>query len=153
MATVGFTDYLEKMLLDHIFSDVPTTNTYTPPTTLYLGLLSGTASDDAGGGLTEQVIGTGGYARVATTAADWSLASGTAPVVKTNTAVKTWPTATADWRAGANLTTVGVYDAATAGNLIATALLTTPKPVLNGDTPSLAASAISFKLGDVGDTY
>lgn len=145
----GFTDYLEKALLDHIFTD----GAYSPPSTLYLGLLSGTLSDDAGTGLTEQTIGTGAYARVATTAADWSAATGTAPATKTNTATKTWPTATADWRSGANLTYVGLYDASTAGNLLALALLTTAKPVLNGDTPSLAAGAIVFKLGDPGDTY
>jgi hypothetical protein len=31
--------------------------------------------------------------------------------------------------------------------------LTTPKPVLNGDTPSFAASAFTLQLGDPGDTY
>lgn len=149
MATVGFTDATEQAILNALFSDPA----WVPSTTMYLGLLSGTASDDAGASLTEQVVGVGGYARVSTVAADWAAATGTAPATKTNTAVKTWPTATADWRGGANLTTVGVYDAASAGNLVATALLTTPKPVLNGDTPSLAASAIVFKLGDVGDTY
>lgn len=149
MATVGFTDTTEQAVLNHLFGKA----TWTPGTTLALGLLSGTPSDDVGGGLTEQVVGVGGYARAATAAADWNAATGTAPTTITTNAVKTWPTASADWRAGANLTHVGLYSATTAGTLIATAPLTVPKPVLNGDTPSLAAGAIVFKLGDVGDTY
>lgn len=145
----GFTDALELLILDHIFTDP----TWTPPTTLYLGILTGTLSDDAGGGLTEAVIGTGAYARVATTAADWAAASGTAPGVKLNTAVKTFPTATAAWGGSANFTQVGLFSAITGGTLLALAVLSTPKPVLLGDTPSFAASALAMKLGDPGDTY
>lgn len=145
----GFTDYLEKALLDHIFTDPA----YAPPATLYLGMLTGTATDDAGGGLTEQTIGTGGYARVATTAADWSAATGTAPATKTNTTAKTFPAATADWRTGANFTYVGLYDASTAGNLLAIALITTAKAVLSGDTANFPISSIVWKLGDPSDTF
>jgi hypothetical protein len=145
----GATDYLEQKLLDHVFTDA----TYTPPTTLYLGLLSGTLTDDAGTGLTEQAIGTGAYARVATTAADWAAATGTAPATKATSTAKTFPTATADWRSAANITYVGLYDASTAGNLLWLFLLTTAKPVLSGDTPSIASGSLVVKLGDPGDTY
>lgn len=143
----GFTDFLEKALLDHVFTDP----TYTPATTLYIALFSGTATDDAGGGLTE--VTSGAYARVSTVAADWSAATGTAPATKTNTAVKTFPTATANWAASANLTNFGIFDAITAGNLLMTGLLTTPKPVLLGDTASFAASALVIELGDPTDTF
>jgi hypothetical protein len=145
----GLADLFEQKVLDHIFTDPA----WTPPATLYLGL-SSTTPTEAGGGITEP--STGSYARVATTAADWSAASGTAPAVKTNTATFTFPTATADWVAAANLTYFVLWDHITnalAADVIAFGALTTPKPILNGDTASFAASAITMQLGDPGDTY
>jgi hypothetical protein len=142
----GFVDSVEQSLLNHFLTDPA----YTPPATMHIGL-SSTTPAEAGTGATEP--SGGAYARVSTVAADWSAASGTAPAVKTNTAVKTFPTATADWVAGANLTHFGLWDAATAGNLLAFGALTTAKPVLNGDTASFAAGALILKLGDPGDSY
>lgn len=142
----GFTDAVERSLLDHFFTDPA----YTPPTTMYLGL-STTTPTEAGGNFTEP--STGSYARVSTNAADWSAASGTTPAVKTNTATKTFPTATATWSAGANMTYFGLFDASTAGSLLAFGLLTVAKPVTNGDTPSFPASSLVMELGDPTDTY
>lgn len=142
----GFVDSVERSMLDHFLTDPA----YTPPATMYIGL-STTTPTEAGGSFTEP--STGSYARVSTTGADWSAASGTAPAVKTNTAVKTFPTATADWSAGANMTHFGLFDASSAGNLLAWGALGTAKPVLNGDTASFAASALSLKLGDPSDGY
>lgn len=142
----GFTDTVEKALLDHFLTDPA----YTPPATMYLGL-SSTTPTEAGGNFTEP--SSGSYARVSTVAADWSAASGTAPAVKTTTATKTFPTATADWSSAANLTHFGLFDASSAGNLLAWGALTTAKPVLNGDTASFAAGALTLKLGDPADSY
>lgn len=133
-------------MLDHFLTDPA----YTPPATMYIGL-STTTPTEAGGNITEP--SSGAYARISTAAADWSAASGTAPAVKTNTAVKTFPTATADWSSGANMTYFVLFDASTAGNALAFGALSTPKPVLNGDTASFAASALRLLLGDPGDTY
>lgn len=145
---VGFTDTVEQSLLNHFLTDPA----YTPPTTMYVAL-STTTPTEAAGNFTEQAIGTGAYARVATTAADWSAASGTAPAVKTNSAALTFPTATADWVAAANFTYFGLYDAATAGNLLCFGLLAVAKPVLNGDTASFGAGSLILKLGDPLDSY
>jgi hypothetical protein len=142
----GFVDTVEQKLLDHFLTDPA----YTPPATMYIGL-SSTTPTEAGGNITEP--STGSYARVATTAADWSAASGTAPAVKTNTATKAFAAATTDWLAAANLTNFVLFDALTAGNALAFGALTTPKPVLNGDTPSFAAGALVLELGDPGDTF
>lgn len=142
----GFVDTVERALLDHFLTDPA----YTPPATMYLGL-SSTTPTEAAANFTEP--STGSYARVSTVAADWSAASGTAPAVKTNTATKTFPTATADWVAAANLTHFGFFDASTAGNLLAYGALTTSKPVLNGDTPSFGAGTMILELGDPSDTY
>lgn len=145
----GLTDLFEQKVLDHIFTDP----TWTPATTLYLGL-SSTTPTEAGGNITEP--SGGAYARVSTVAADWSAASGTAPAQKTHTATFTFPTATADWVSAANLTHAILMDHITASastNFIAFAALTVAKPVLNGDTASFAPGAIIFQMGDPGDTY
>lgn len=142
----GFTDATEQAILDGLFNDPA----WTPPATLYLAL-SSTTPTEAGGNFTEPSGGS--YARVSTVAADWSAASGTAPAVKTNTATKTFPTASASWVSGSNLTHFGIYDASTAGNLLCWGALGTAKPVLSGDTASFAASALVIKLGDPSDSY
>lgn len=142
----GFTDTVEQKMLDHFFTDPA----YTPPATMYLGL-STTTPAEAGTNFTEP--STGAYARVSTAAADWGAASGTAPAVKSNSAAKSFPTATADWSAAANMTYFGLFDASTAGNLLAFGPLTVAKPVLNGDTASFAIGALVLKLGDPSDTY
>jgi hypothetical protein len=142
----GFTDATERAILDHVLSDPA----WTPPATLYIGL-SSTTPTEAGTNFTEP--STGAYARVATTAADWSPASGTAPATKTTIATKTFPTATGDWLSGADLTHFGLFDASSGGSLIAWGALTTAKPVTNGDTASFAAGALTLKLGDPSDTY
>ena len=145
----GLFDLWEQKLLDHLLNDPANT----PAATNYLGL-SSTTPTEAAGNITEP--STGAYARCATTNADWSAASGTAPAQKLNTATLTFVTATADWVAGGNLTNFVLYDHLSltgSAHEVAFGALTTPKPVLNGDTASFAASAITFQLGDPGDTY
>jgi hypothetical protein len=141
-----FSDSLEADILNGLFTDPA----WTPPATLYIGLSSTTPADD-GSNFTEP--STGAYARVSTAAADWGAASGTAPVVKSNTAVKTFPTATATWLAGVNLTWFGLFAAASGGTPIATGQLTVAKPVMNGDTPSFAAGQLVAKLGKPTDSF
>lgn len=141
-----FSDVLEAALLNHIFTDPA----YTPSTTLYIGV-SSTTPDDDGSNFTEP--STGAYARVSTVAADWGAATGTAPVTKSNTATKTFPTATATWLAGVNLTWFGIFEASSGGTPIATGLLTVAKPVMNGDTPSFGAGTMVLKLGKPADSF
>lgn len=142
----GFVDSVERSLLDHFLTD----GLYTPPTTMHIGL-SSTTPTEAGGNFTEP--SGGAYARVSTVAADWAAATGTAPATKATSTTKTFPTATADWVAGADLTHFGLFDASTAGNLLCWGVLGTAKPVLNGDTASFASGAIVLKLGDPADSY
>ena len=145
----GLFDLFEQKVLDHIFTDPA----WTPSANLFVGL-SSTTPAEAATGITEPA--TGSYTRVTTAAADWSAASGTAPAVKTNTATLTFPTASADWVSAANLThfiLCNSFAGTTTADYIAFGALTTAKPVLNGDTASFAASAITMQLGDPGDTY
>ncbi|MGH3878059.1 MAG: phage tail fiber protein [Actinophytocola sp.] len=142
----GAVDVEEQAILNGILQDPA----YAGYATLYIGL-SSTTPTEAGANVTEPSAGA--YARVSTTGTDWGAATGTAPATKSNTAVKTFPTATADWLAGVNLTHFVLFDAPTAGNVKWWGALGTAKPVLNGDTPSFAAGALVLKLGDPTDTY
>lgn len=127
------TNLMESTILNMVFGGTA----YTPPATLYVALFS--AVTDAEAGTVTELSGSG-YARVAVTnnVTNWPAASAGS---KSNGTVITFPTATAAW-----LDTVswGIYDAATAGNLLY--YLTTPfvpaKVVQNGDTASFAAGAL-----------
>ncbi len=146
MATTGFTDATEQGLLDYFIA------TYgAAAASKGLGLLTGTVSSDAGGGLTE-VTGSA-YARIALPA--FGSASGTAPASVSNTGTGTFPTAGGSWSSGANVTHFGIYTNQTAGSgtLLAVIPLTTPKAFTTGDTPTVAAAALKLQLGDVGDTF
>jgi hypothetical protein len=113
----SFSDYLEDKLLKHAF----TNTTYTPAATMYVGLYT-TAPTDAGGGT--QVSG-GSYARVSVA----FTVSGTSTLC-TNSAAVEFTAATASW---GTIVAVGVFDASTAGNLLAWADLTVSKTIDTGD--------------------
>lgn len=138
-------DYLENKLIDFIFRG----QSYTPPATLYVALLTA-APSDAGGGT--EVSG-GSYARVGVTASLTNFAgtqsagsttasSGTGGTTSNNGAI-TFPAPTANW---GSVTHWGIYDAASGGNLLYYAPLTTAKTVNNGDpAPSFAAGALTVQ--------
>lgn len=130
---MSFSDYLENKILDHLFND----SAFSAPST-YL-FLSTTAPNDDGTNVTEPVGN--GYARVQISPADMSAASGGS---KTNTAVKTFPTATpSGW---GTITHWGLYDASTSGNMLTATALSASKTVSAGDTPSFAAGQVVWTL-------
>lgn len=139
----GLVDTYEQKVLDHILTDPA----WTPAATLYLAL-STTTPTEAAGNFTEP--SGNAYARVSTVAADWNAASGTAPAIKDNSAVKTFPAATGSW---GTVTHFGIFDALTVGNLYLWAPLTASKTVAAADTVSFAAGALILQAGDPGDTY
>jgi hypothetical protein len=94
--------------------------------TAYVALYTA-APTDAGGGT--EVSG-GSYARKVTAGADWAASSGGSIA---NAAVITFVTATGSW---GTVTHFGVFDAATSGNLLFWAALTTSKTIGNGDIAS-----------------
>lgn len=125
----GFTDYLEDALLKHVF----TNTAYTSPTTVYAALFTVAPSDTGGG---TEVSG-GAYARQSMAFS----VSGTGTLA-TNSAAVEYPTATADY---GTVVAVGIFDAASSGNLLAYADLTTSKTVSSGDV-------FRFNAGDVDIT-
>jgi len=104
---MSMSNYLENEILDHVLKN----GTFTPPTSLYLALYT-TDPTDAGTGT--EVASAGAYARqvVAFTVASNGTTS--------NSAVVTFPVATASW---GTVTYVGIRDAITAGNLLFSGIL------------------------------
>lgn len=112
---MSFSNYLETKVLDHVFGGTA----YTAPATLYLGLFTSNPNEDGSG---TEVSG-GGYARQSVA---FTISGNTA----SNTAAVEYPTATANY---GTVTHVGIYDASSAGNLIAYAALTSSKSIETGD--------------------
>lgn len=122
-----FSDYLEDELLDHVFRNA----SYSSPAAVYLALYTVNPTD-AGGGT--EVTGND-YARQEIT---FGAASGGA--IANTSAVEF----TADGGNFGTITGVGVFDAATSGNLLAWKSITSV--VINdGDT-------LNFPIGDIDVT-
>lgn len=124
----SFSDYLENKVLDHVFGG----SAYTAPATLYLALYT-VAPTDAGGGT--EVSG-GSYARqTCAFTVSGNLAS--------NTTAVEWPVATGTW---GTVVAVGVFDAATSGNLLAYGNLTSSKSIASGDVFRIPAGDLDITL-------
>jgi len=103
-------------------------------------------------GTTNEVSG-GAYARVGVTASLANFAgtqgsgttttsTGTSATTSNNSSI-TFPTPTANW---GSIVGIGVWDAATSGNLLTWSLLTIPKTVNNGDpAPYFPAAAFTYQ--------
>jgi len=143
--SAALSDYLENKWVDFLLRG----QTLTAPTTVYVALATTSGSDAACG---TEVSG-GSYARVAVTsgltawagtqsAGSTTASSGTGGTTSNNAAV-TFPAPTANW---GQVTEFCVFDAATSGNLLFRAALTTPKTINNGDAaPSFAIGALTFQ--------
>ena len=130
-------NYLEVELRKHIFR----TGSFTKPAALHVSLHTADPTDAATGA---EVSG-GSYARVQRDPLDanWTGASATDGVTD-NAAAITFPAPTASWGV---VTHFGIWDAATAGNLLCFGALTTPKTINNGD------AAPSFAIGVLDITF
>jgi len=128
----SFADYWENEILDHLFGK----GSYTPPT-IYVGLSTADPTDDASG-LAEPSGGS--YARVATAGADWNVASGGA-IANANDI--TFPEATGSW---GTITHFALFDAVSAGNMLAHGALSVSKSIRSGDTAKFASGDLDVTL-------
>jgi len=125
---MSFSNYLETELLDHVFAG----NAYTSPSSVYVGLFTSSPTDADSG---TEVSG-GSYVRKAGT---FTVSGNTA----TTSGAIEWPTATASW---GTITHIGIYDASSAGNLLAWAALTASKTIASGDVFRIPAGDIDITL-------
>jgi len=127
-----FSTAIDNSILDHFTGKTA----WTAPAAVYVGV-SSTTPTKTGTNVTEP--STGGYVRQQVTAANWAAAASSAT---SNTPEVAFPQASADYLSGANLTHMVLYTASTAGTFLGSKQLTTPKPVLSGDT-------LKFPAGDI----
>ncbi len=142
----ALTDYLENRLIDWLLRG----QSFTAPTTVWVGLFTANPSDSGGG---TEVSG-GSYARVSVTSslANWAgtqsagsttASSGTSGTTSNNGTI-TFPAPTANW---GTITGVGIFDASSGGNLLLFGALSANKTVNNGDaSPTFPAAALSFQI-------
>ena len=152
----AMSDFLENKIIDFFFRAQAlgvtgaTAAAGTGPTATFFALLTAAPSDTGGG---TEVTG-GSYARVSVTsslanfagtqAAASTVASSGASGTTSNNGAITYPAPTAAWGV---VTHFGIYDAATAGNLLFWGALTTAKTINNGDAaPSFAAAAFTLQI-------
>ena len=127
---MSFSNYLETEILDHVFGGAA----YTAPATLYLALHTANPDEDASGA----EVSTSGtaYARQTVT---FTVSGNTA----TTSAAVEFPTATANF---GTVSHVAVWDASTAGNMLAYAALTTSKTIETGDVLRVPAGDLDITL-------
>ena len=140
---MSFSNYTAKALLNSLFDKTSDFGALASVPDIYVAL-SSTTPTETGTNVTEPSGGS--YARVATVAADWNAATNADPSVVTNANAIVFPTASADWVSGADLTHFALYDASTSGNYLGFGALSVPKPVLNGDPAEFPASTLSVSL-------
>lgn len=138
IALAGFSDYLEKKVLDHIVGKT----SFTMPASVYLALVTVAITDaDTGSTITEASYT--GYARKALTpSSDFNAASGTT-AASTNAAQIQFATCT-----GGSSTVIGwaLVDASSAGNVLAYGTCTSVTITSTQQPATIAAGALSVGL-------
>ena len=125
---MSFTNFLETEILDHVFAGAA----YTAPGTKYIGLFTAAPGETGGG---TEVSGNG-YTRK-------SIAFATSGATTSNNAAVEFPTATGTW---GTITHVGIFDAASSGNLMVYATLTASKTVASGDVFRVPSGDLDITL-------
>lgn len=148
----GMSDYLENKLIDHLFR----ATAFTAPTTLCVGLVTGTSTDASTGAAPGTEASYTGYARTA-------LNAGVANWKSTNGATSGASTGTGGTTSNASIITIGsaatsgpqvvtgffIADSCTTGggNIHFYAPLTASKTINNGDpAPTFAVDALTVQI-------
>lgn len=133
----GFTDYMENKLLDHVFRNTA----YTPHAEVYVGLFTAAPTDAyTGASPTGTEVSGGSYAR---TQATFGAASGGAI---SNSGAVTFPTSSAAWNSGSNITHFGIFEDPTGGEMLGWGSITTPQAV------GAANITLSYAIGELDIT-
>lgn len=125
----GATDYLEDKFANHLLNNT----SFTSPANIYLGLFTVAPTDSTSG---TECTG-GSYARVS---ASYAASSGGAASLD---ATSTFPTATGSW---GTVVAWGLFDASSAGNLLAYSTVTPNMAVPSGATPKFLAGQCAISV-------
>jgi len=126
----ALSDYAENELLDHLLG----TGAYTMPTTVYVGLSTGSFNDDNSG---TELTGNN-YSRQSVSFG--AASSGTA----SNDAAVEFSAATGSW---GTVSHFGLFDASSGGNLLIHGALTASKVIESGDILKLAVGDMDITAG------
>jgi hypothetical protein len=124
-----FTNYLENKLLDHVLNN----ESFTSPTTVYVGLFTAAPTDTTSG---TEVSG-GSYARQVL-----SVSTASDGIVTSDSDI-TFPQATGNW---GTVVALGVHDADSSGNLLMYTDLTTSKTIETGDILKISTGSLTVSL-------
>jgi hypothetical protein len=127
----SFTNHAEDLVLDWLL----TTGTANRPTEWYVGLFT----DDPGETGSGTEIAGNNYARTAAT----FTVSGSNPTLATNSGAIEFPTASGSW---GTISHIGVFDAATSGNMLVHASLEASKTIGSGDVFRIPAGDLDVTL-------
>ena len=137
------TDYFEGKTLDAL-STLGTLNFATGTVTAgsggYIGLMTSPPSDSAAG--TEVTTSSSAYARVQVGSTGQGSFDGSAGSITNDTEFK-WEDATANW---GTITHVGLFDAATGGNLLVYGALQSSVAIETGDIFKIPASGFTIQM-------
>ena len=128
----AFSNYLEDKIVEHFLRGSATT----PPATVYVGLFESDPGEAAGGTETS-------YTNYARQASAWTAIDANGQTK--NAATLTFP-ANGNASAPVTITHLCLFDAATAGNRLFYAALSSPKALSPGDVLSFATNAVVFGL-------
>ena len=135
---MSFTDYLENAILTHVFGGSPQ---FTPLTNVYVGVATADPGE-LGSPPAEPDIGTNGYARINIPVADLTISGNNV----SNTNAESFPESTGAWASGSSLTHFFLSDAATGGNYLGSASLTTARTV------DATGITLTFQAGELDVT-
>jgi len=128
---MSFTNHTEDLVLKFLL----TTGTATRPTEWYVGLFTAAPGETGGG---TEVSGSAYTRKTAS-----FTVSGTAPTEATNASAIEFDTATGSW---GTITHIGLFDAATSGNMLVYAELTASKTIGSGDVFRIPAGDLDITL-------
>jgi len=132
-------DYLEQNIVDFVLNG-NTEFTFTTTASVYLALYTAAPSDSGGG---TEITGVGNYTRKTLTQA-FDAMTGVTDGITANTAEIAFPQATGtNWGL---ITAIGIFDAATTGNLLYHGSLDTDKQVDINDTFKIAIGDLQLTL-------
>jgi hypothetical protein len=141
----GYTDSYEAAILNWFFNQA----TLTPLTNVYFGLFNVNPTADAGTGGTEVTTVATGYARVAKTNNTTTWANAASRIKATGVAV-TFPAITLSY---GSVTGWGIWDAATAGNLICWGTFSTAKTYTTTDLADFPAGTLTLTSSGTFSNY
>ena len=129
----AFSDYMEGKIVEHFLRN----NAITPPVTVYVALFESDPGETSSGGTETAYTG---YARQS---AAWTAIDGSGQTK--NSATLTYP-ANGNASASVTITYIVLFDAATAGNRLLVAQLSSSKTLSPGDVLSFATNAVVFGI-------